>query len=135
MESNRGFTLMELMVTLVIVAILAAVAIPSYTQYIQRARRTEARVALENAMTTLQKFYLQNGRYPDDEEGTNLIGTTENGYYQTDYVSGTNPQVSAIAATGTSQANDTKCRMFAIFVSGTRIARDAADTDSTAECW
>lgn len=131
----KGFTLIELMVTVAIVAILAAVAIPNYQQYTQRSRRVEAKVALERSMSFVQKFYLHNGRYPEDEEATAIIGTSDNGYYLTDYVSGADPQVTAIAATGTSQENDTDCRSFSIFVSGLRIARNSANIDSSEKCW
>ena len=38
MKKNRGFTLIEVMVTVVIVAILAAVALPSYQNYVTKAK-------------------------------------------------------------------------------------------------
>jgi type IV pilus assembly protein PilE len=41
-RSARGFTLIELMVTIVIVGILTAVAVPAYSNYVTRARVTEA---------------------------------------------------------------------------------------------
>ena len=41
-----GFTLVELMVTLVVAAILATIAIPAYQNQIRESRRTEAKTAL-----------------------------------------------------------------------------------------
>ena len=41
--SSSGFTLVELMVTIMVVAILAAIAIPGYSSQVRKSRRTEAR--------------------------------------------------------------------------------------------
>jgi|APIni6443716594_1056825.scaffolds.fasta_scaffold1064661_1 type IV pilus assembly protein PilE len=59
----RGFTLMELLVTITIVAILASIAIPSYTAYIDRAKRGAARSALMVAASVLERNYATNGCY------------------------------------------------------------------------
>ena len=48
--SNRGFTLVELMITLVIVGILASVALPSFNEFIRRGQIRSASEAVLNAM-------------------------------------------------------------------------------------
>ncbi len=53
----RGFTLIELMITVAIVAILAAIAIPSYTEYVMRARITEATSNLADMRNKMEQFY------------------------------------------------------------------------------
>ena len=55
--SEKGFTLMELMVVIVIVAILAAVAVPLYTNYVNDSKRTEAKGAIGAVITAEQTFY------------------------------------------------------------------------------
>ncbi|MBW2587652.1 MAG: prepilin-type N-terminal cleavage/methylation domain-containing protein, partial [Deltaproteobacteria bacterium] len=42
MRRNQGFTITELMITVVIMGVLASIAIPSFTNYIYKARVTEA---------------------------------------------------------------------------------------------
>ncbi len=56
-HTERGFTLMELMVVIVIVAILAAVAVPLYINYVKDAQRTEAKGAIGAIISAEQVFY------------------------------------------------------------------------------
>jgi type IV pilus assembly protein PilE len=63
MRKSAGFTLIELMVTIVIVAILAAIALPSYQQYIQRGKITEATSNLSSMRLQLEKYYADNRMY------------------------------------------------------------------------
>ena len=64
-SSQRGFTLIELMITVAIVAILASVAYPSYTKYIARGKRTAAAGVLQT-VAAKQEQYMLNARsyYP-----------------------------------------------------------------------
>ncbi|MBL8472447.1 MAG: prepilin-type N-terminal cleavage/methylation domain-containing protein [Rhodocyclaceae bacterium] len=57
----RGFTLIELMITVAVVAILAAIAIPNYSEYIKRARRSSAQQYLSD-LAQQQEQYLTNAR-------------------------------------------------------------------------
>jgi len=62
-RSERGFTLIELMITVAIVAILAAIAYPSYTKYVQRGYRSEGIVMLNDAVARMERYYAQNNTY------------------------------------------------------------------------
>lgn len=60
MKKQQGFTLIELMIAVAIIAILAAIAIPSYTQYVQQGRRSDARAVLLLAAQWMERFRSEN---------------------------------------------------------------------------
>ena len=60
---SRGFTLMELLITVGILAILAAIAIPSYSAYVVRGQRASAKVVLLQTAQSLERYYTANGAY------------------------------------------------------------------------
>ena len=62
-RANQGFTLIELVIVTVVLGILAAIAIPSYTAYIQRASRSEARGQALMAAQWMERFRTQSGSY------------------------------------------------------------------------
>ena len=64
-----GFTLIEVMITVAIVSILAAVAYPSYREYIDRSRRSEAQSLLMEAAQWMERFYAENYRYDQNTAG------------------------------------------------------------------
>jgi type IV pilus assembly protein PilE len=75
MKSNNGITLIELLIVIVIIGVLAAVAIPAYTNYMQRARRADAKTALEQLRASQEMFRAERGSYSTDVTLTELINT------------------------------------------------------------
>ncbi len=69
---KKGFSLMEVMITVVIVGILAAIAIPSYTGYVTRTRRAEAVSALMAVALYEEKAMAESGNYQTEDV---LVGT------------------------------------------------------------
>ena len=66
---HAGFTLIELMITVAIVSILAAVAYPSYRDYIERSRQSEAQALLMESAQWMERFYAENYRYDENTAG------------------------------------------------------------------
>ncbi|MEO8717137.1 MAG: type IV pilin protein, partial [Burkholderiales bacterium] len=57
MRSARGFTLIELMITVAVIAVLAAIALPSYTDYITRSKFTEATSNLSDLRVKMEQRF------------------------------------------------------------------------------
>lgn len=65
MAGKRGFTLIELMVTVAIVSILAAVAFPAYQQYAARGKRSAAQAQMMDIANREEQYLLANRGYAD----------------------------------------------------------------------
>jgi type IV pilus assembly protein PilE len=150
---TRGFTLVELVVTMVIAAILAAVAIPAYSNYVRKAHRTEAKSSLLGLASLEERYYSANNNYtqtPTDlgYSGTGAPFAVGSSYYNittltavaagapTNALPGGTPATYNIVATAIGdQLKDTSCRTFTVTSGGVQSAADSSGTDSTAICW
>jgi type IV pilus assembly protein PilE len=75
MKSQKGFSLVELLVVIGILAILAAIAVPAYSLYRQRANRSEARTTLLEASQALERYAVRNNGYTGATIGNDVINT------------------------------------------------------------
>ncbi len=71
--NDRGLTLIELMVVIVILGILAGLIIPRIMGRPEEARRMKARVQMESIETSLKLYKLDNGTYPSTEQGLQAL--------------------------------------------------------------
>ena len=146
-DQEAGFTLVELMVTIVIASILIAIAVPSYTSQIRKSRRTEARSALLDLATREERYLSLSNAYTNTAGNLGysaLPQTVGSGYYQisipaapTAAAVGTAAFFSATATpvAGTTQAKDSQCASFTVDSTGKQSSVDSSGNDSTSTCW
>ena len=72
-HDDRGFTLIELMVVIVILGILAGLIVPRIMGRPEEARRMKAKVQVESMETALKLYKLDNGNYPTTEQGLQAL--------------------------------------------------------------
>lgn len=63
---KRGFTIIELMITLAVLAILVAIAYPTYTRYVAKSNRSAAESYLMDLAQREQQYLLDSRSYADD---------------------------------------------------------------------
>ena len=139
---SGGFSLIELMVAVTIVGVLAAIAIPSYSNYVLRARRSEGLQALTQYRQTLERCYSQNFTYvgcPITIAGVATTvcpgpTTTEHGYYTMTCTPITATTFVLQAKTTGSQIADTGCDRLTVSNNGTQTALDSGGADATQRC-
>jgi type IV pilus assembly protein PilE len=142
-KRQRGVTLIELVIVVVIIGILASIAVPAYQNYIRRANRTDGRAALLALATAQEKYYLQCNSYAADiTTSANDCGTgnlqfdpnSERGYYTIAVTAADTEGWTATATpNGLPQSKDTKCQSFTLTSTGLKTASGGGDTSE--ECW
>ncbi len=63
LQKNKGFTLIELMIVVLIVAVLLTVALPSYQQQVRKTRRSLGKAELMEVMARQEQFFLNHRQY------------------------------------------------------------------------
>jgi type IV pilus assembly protein PilE len=129
----RGFTLVELVVTIGIIALLASIAYPSYIQYTQRGNRTDATRNMMLLGQALERCYSQSFSYIGC---ANVPASTTTQFYT---ITLATPSASEYTLTavpnGLPQTNDTTCQKFTMSSGGVQTALDSSNGDQTTKCW
>ncbi len=132
MKAKFGFTLLELMITVVIVGILSAIALKVYSTQVLKGRRIDGINALLSLSLAEERYRANNSTYGTLAQ-TGIAATSPEGYY-TLAVSSNTASAYTITATGIgNQANDavnaTACGTLTLTVSSGTI------TKSPTACW
>lgn len=72
-KNNKGFTLIELMVVLVILGILAGLIVPRMMGRTEDAKRVKTRLQIDGIGAALKLYKLDNGVYPTTEQGLQAL--------------------------------------------------------------
>ena len=129
-RSNRGFTLIEIMIVIAIIGIVMTIAVPSFTEYLNKGRRTEVASLLSEQAQILERFYSQKNVYTD---ATGL--SAGNDYYTiTPTLTDQTFLLTAVRKPGTSMAAD-KCGDFTMTNTGVRGIVNATAGLTAKDCW
>lgn len=136
--TERGFTLVEVMIVVALLGIITAIALPSYQTYVQKSRRSDARAALMEAANRQQQFLLTRGTFTTNMQDLGYPADparSPDGFYTFDAAQCAGTALTrCFVLTATpfgGQAADAGCTTFSINAQGNRTAsgRDAAT------CW
>lgn len=132
-KKNHGFTLIELMIVVAIVGILSAIAYPSYTEYVRRGHRAEARAGLLQAAQWMERAATATGVYPKTINFPQNLKKVPNDRYDISIIS----DGSTFTLTGTpknGQIGD-KCGNYTLTNTGLRGANGVTTGTIVTECW
>ena len=85
---NKGFTLIELMITVAIIGILAAIAMPAYQDYTARAQITEALNMIDGTKVFVIDYHVNKGVFPADNNAAGFPGATGKYLTQVNIING-----------------------------------------------
>jgi type IV pilus assembly protein PilE len=132
----RGFTLIELMITVAVIAILAAIAVPSYYQYILRSNRSAAESVMQEIASAQERYMVDSRQFAGDLTtlGYNVPNTVSPSYSvalvatAASVSGGTGPSYTITAKPINAQTRDTTCGTLTLMGDGTKLP-------NATNCW
>ena len=147
-RAAAGFTLIELMITLLVIAILSAIAYPIYEHQIVESRRTEARSALLELAAREERYYATQNAYTTSASQLGYTGSwpidigTDQMYEMTVPVLQTNPPgfllTAKVVPGSVQQQQDTTCASLSVDSNGAETSTNSGGTANSPEpgtCW
>ncbi len=139
---QRGFTLVELMIVVVVLGILAAIAIPAATGNALKARRAIAKGVLMDVQSKQEEYFINNKAYAANltdlgfaspfyiDDDAKSVPVSNSFYEITLVISGLSYKVSAAPTNG--QMSDTDCGVLGVTNAG---AKSASGVKGAGGCW
>jgi type IV pilus assembly protein PilE len=139
LNRQRGLTLIELMIVVVITSILAMIAYPGYTSYIVKSKRVQATACLQEAAQYMERFYTTNLRYDQTSGGaavtlpaTSCVDDMRGNYVLSIPSVAANTFVVRATPQGKQASSDTACGSLSLSQSGTKTI---SGTGTLYTCW
>ncbi|MES1951488.1 type IV pilus biogenesis protein PilE [Salinisphaera sp. S4-8] len=133
-RATKGFTLIELMITVAIVGILAAIAYPSYLDQVRQSRRADAQSALLQAANRQERYFTTQYTYADTLDKLGMPAVTENDAYTLNVRGDANGFV--ITATAQNDQVNDDCTSLTINERGQKAANGTgSNTAISQQCW
>ncbi len=145
-NKDKGFSLIELLIVMIVLSIIMGLAVPGYRQFVMRANRADATTALLRLQNAQERFYIQNGIYASNAQMAAAppaglgITSTERNYYNLAIQPAAGGLAVGYTATATvngaeAQKDNTDCWVFSTTESGQRTALSNGGADMTDKCW
>lgn len=137
-RKESGFTLIELMIVVAVIGILSSIAYPSYTEYVRRGHRADARAGLLQAQLWLERASTATGVYPTSLPDALTWAGDSSKRYTIGFAA--DPTASAFTLTAAPktgpQASD-KCGTYTLSNTGVRGAngKKQGETGYSIDCW
>jgi type IV pilus assembly protein PilE len=142
-KHQRGFTLVELMIVVVVLGILAAIAIPAASNHTLKSNRAIAKTVLMDVQSKEEEFFINNKSYTPtlsnlgyvsplmiDDDGK-AVSTANGGYYEISLVA-TSVTYTVTATPINKQLKDTDCGALSVSNTG---AKGATGRRGAGGCW
>ena len=114
-KTHNGFSLIELMVVVVVIAIITSIAYPAYQDQISKTRRSDAKAALMDAASKMERHYTQFARYSGTIANSGIPATSSENYYNISAtVTGATSQTFTLTATRAGAQVGDDCGNFTI---------------------
>jgi type IV pilus assembly protein PilE len=129
---TSGFTLLELMITVLVVAILGVIVYPTFMQSIYKGRRTDAKASLTEIQQAAERWRSNNTSYPPSLAAIYPTTTSKSGHYNLAFTPLGNATTYEVTATARGiQANDTQCYAMQISMGPSGITYKSSSDGST----
>ena len=132
---ERGMTLIELMIVVVISGIIASLAIGYYGEYVAGSKRSDAKLALLQISNQQEKYYSNTGEYAASLTSLGYTSKSPGEFYKVSIVSANTVAYLLSANAQGSQTKDEPCARFTLSSAGVQTSTNKYGSDSSIECW